>query len=145
MTSTGIILILLVAGFTIYLGIWLKQKTNTRMQEAEKRTANQTLLYKDRSANFFGQASRGYTQIRGNGILLITNNDIYFDMWVPNRKLFIPVQSIISYETTKSFLGKTKLCPLIQINFYNETGESDSAAWLTRDLTLCIKVLDDLL
>ena len=142
MTSTEITLVIIVAAGLVSLWIFFRQKANKRIQEVQKEIDGQSILYTDRSANFFGQVSRGYKQIRGNGILFITSEQILFNMWFPDKKLFIPVSSIISFKSPKSFLGKTKLSRLVQIDFYNESGYPDAAAWLTCDLESCLKVLD---
>ena len=84
-------------------------------------------------ANLFGIQSRGMKQIRGNGILLLTASQIYFRMLLPRRELLVPLSSITAVETPKSFLGKTKGRKLLKVDFRNDTGGSDSAAWLVPD------------
>ncbi|MDZ7724130.1 MAG: hypothetical protein U5R06_15320 [candidate division KSB1 bacterium] len=85
MTGSEILVVIIVAGVLIGVWIFLQQKAKTRLQQIEQETGSQTVLYKDRSANFFGQAWRGYKQVRGNGVLLITREQIMFHMWVPER------------------------------------------------------------
>ncbi|HUT80287.1 MAG TPA: hypothetical protein VMZ29_03715 [Candidatus Bathyarchaeia archaeon] len=85
-------------------------------------------------ANFFGQESSGVWQIRGNGVLLLTSDELFFEMWMPKRKTSIPISSIIKVDTTKWHLGKTKNRLLLKVIFTNENGQTDSAAWLIRDL-----------
>ena len=84
-------------------------------------------------ANLFGIQSRGMKQIRGNGILLLTASQIYFRMLLPRRELLVPLSSITAVETPKSFLGKTKGRKLLKVDFRNDTGGTDSAAWLVPD------------
>ena len=37
------------------------------------------------SENFFGQESLGLGQIRGNGVLVLTEKELYFEMWHPKK------------------------------------------------------------
>ncbi len=72
-------------------------------------------------ANLFGVQSGGMKQIRGNGILLLTASQIYFRMLLPRRELLVPLRSVTSVETPKSFLGKTKGRKLLKVDFRNDT------------------------
>jgi L-2-hydroxyglutarate oxidase LhgO len=65
-----------------------------RQKEAQARERYPNARQIDRTANFFGQESRGVTQIRGNGTLILTDSDLIFEMWVPNKQLRIPLRSV---------------------------------------------------
>jgi hypothetical protein len=92
------------------------------------------ILHQDSNVSFFGQASAGVMQVRGNGVLVLTKNELYFKMWVTSKELRIPLRSITGMETPTWFLGKSRFTPLLQVNFQNDMGQSDSAAWQVRDL-----------
>jgi hypothetical protein len=100
------------------------------------------ILQQDSSANFFGQLSAGAMQLRGNGVLVLTQSELYFKMWLPAKELRIPLHSITGIETPTWFLGKSRLTPLLQVNFQNEMGQSDAAAWAVRDLATWQGVLE---
>jgi len=85
-------------------------------------------------ANFFGQESLGYMQVRGIGVLVLTEDELFFEMLLPKREFRIAVASIHSIETPKSHLGKTKGRPLFKVIFQNEKGQEDSMAWSIKDL-----------
>ena len=89
-------------------------------------------------ANFFGQESLKLRQVRGNGVFVLTSKELYFEMWMPKRVYRIPIYSIIDIEETKWHLKKTKSRPLLKVIFTNPTGETDSAAWIVKDLDLWI-------
>jgi len=80
-------------------------------------------------ANFFGQESLGGRQIRGNGVLLLTSEELIFELWLPTRVLRIPISKIITIGQTKWHLRKTKGVILLKVLFTNENFEEDSAAW----------------
>jgi hypothetical protein len=96
-------------------------------------------------ANFFGQESKGLRQIRGNGVLILTEHELYFEMWVPkNRICRILIRDIIQIEITKWHLKKTKSRPLLKVIFTNNLGKKDSGAWLVRDLDNWIETIQRL-
>lgn len=85
-------------------------------------------------ANFFGQLSKGLTQIRGNGTLVLTDAEIIFEKWMPRTEYRIPLNRIHSIETPKVFLSKSVGRPLLKINYEDETGRSDAIAWYVKDV-----------
>jgi hypothetical protein len=89
----------------------------------------------DESANCFGLESKGVTQIRGNGCLAATEDEVLFIMWIPRREIRIPRAWITSVERAKSHLGKTRFRPLLLVRFTNTQGMADSVAWQVRDLS----------
>ena len=104
-------------------------------QEVMKNFTDSEILGVTSKANFFGVLSKGKMQIRGNGILILTMNQIYFELWKPNRKYTIPITQIKSVSHPKWFLGKSKFRNLLRIDFVNESHENDAIAWLIPDLS----------
>jgi hypothetical protein len=85
-------------------------------------------------ANYCGQESRGAGQWRGNGTLVLTDEELYFKQWVSQSEFRIPLRAIQSLETPLSHLGKTTLRPLLKVNYINPQGERDSMAWSLADV-----------
>ena len=85
-------------------------------------------------ANYFGTGSKGMGQVRGNGVLLLTESSLYFRMLMPDRDFIIPVDSIFEVSTPRSFLGKSKMSPLLRVDFRKPDGGEDSAAWMVGEL-----------
>lgn len=112
----------------------VKRLFQKRINEILDGLTNENIILLSPSANFFGQQSQGHKQIRGNGVLALTNDKLYFEMWKPKKKLQISLSSIGGIETPKSHLGKSKFKPLLKIIFKNEKNDPDSAAWLVGDL-----------
>lgn len=86
------------------------------------------------SANFFGQESRGVGQLRGNGTLALTDQQIYFRKWVPVTEYTIPFASIQAIETPLAFLGKSYGRRLLKIVYLTDAGTRDSIAWYVPNL-----------
>lgn len=95
-----------------------------------------------RDALMFGQESKGVTQFRGNGTLLLTERELYFRKWITNIEHIIPLGSIISIERPRVFLGKTYGKPLLKINYQRDDGQRDSIAWYVRDLESAIAQIE---
>lgn len=109
-----------------------------RMAQRRREAAHQQYpdaRFIDAGALFFGQQSKGVAQLRGNGTLIVTHADIIFQQWVTNREFRIPLTAIQSIENPTSFLGKWQGVPLLQINFLNDSRQTDAMAWRVRDLS----------
>ena len=85
-------------------------------------------------ANFFGQESLGVGQVRGNGVLVLTDTELYFELWYPTKIVRIPITSIQRIDTPISHLTKTRFKELLKVFFTNEKHQDDSAAWLITHL-----------
>jgi hypothetical protein len=93
-------------------------------------------------ANFFGIESHGVTQVRGNGILLITDIDLVFGMFQPKLDFLFPLNQIEKIELAESHLNKTVFQPLLKVFFKNEEGDLDSVAWWVANPTEWKKILE---
>lgn len=135
--SGGIGLAIGLAIFFVFLfgGLLIILRSVARRKEADARCRYPQAHRIDRAASFFGQQSRGVAQLRGNGTLILTDSELIFEMWLPKREYRIPLTSIESLETPKSFLGKSRFTPLLQIIFHHEDGTKDAMAWQVRDLS----------
>jgi hypothetical protein len=124
-----VVILMLVMGFSLYL---LRRQITNRTQAAREKFPNARLIIP--SANFYGQESKGVMQMRGNGTLVLTDTELYFDQWVLQREFRIPLASIQALETPSSYLGKTNFRPLLKVVFRDESGQSDSMGWLVPDV-----------
>jgi hypothetical protein len=97
----------------------------------------------DRTASFFGQESQGAAQMRGNGTLILTDLDLIFEMWLPNKELRIPLRNFQAIENPTSFLGKSRFTPLLKVVYINDQGKQDAMAWQVRDLSGWMRLIDE--
>ncbi len=102
---------------------------------------DKNIILSANDANFFGQQSRKSTQVRGNGVLILTAEELYFEMWHPKKILQIPINSVLKIEITKSFLHKSVFRKLLKVVFTNQEGEEDAAAWWVTSLDKWIEEL----
>lgn len=101
------------------------------------------IIYFSKEVNFFGQKSAGRAQFRGNGSLLLTPDELHFLRWVPKKDIVIPLSEIENIERVNSFLGKKKNSSLLKVEFNNQQGEKDSAAWLLDNMQAWEQVIKD--
>jgi hypothetical protein len=133
-----ILLIVIAVGVTF---VSLRQLSLARYAAARERFPNAKVII--RSANFFGQESRGVMQLRGNGTLALTDTELFFEQWIPRREFRIPLSAIQAIEMPASFLGKTNFRPLLKVVFKDEAGNTDSMAWLVPNVEGLKRALED--
>jgi hypothetical protein len=143
LTVIGVVLGVLVVSGIVFgvVFVALKRVAQRRREAAHQQYPDARLI--DAGALFFGQQSKGVGQMRGNGTLIITHSDIIFQQWVTNQEFRIPLRAIQSLENPTSFLGKWQGVPLLQINFLNDSGQTDAMAWRVRDLGSVQRVIED--
>jgi hypothetical protein len=103
--------------------------------QIEARVGRDRILLLEDGANSFGVESRGRWQIRGNGCLAATADEILFIMWWPRREVRIPRSAITGVERARSHLGKTVGHQLLRVHFTSAEGRPDSIAWWVRDVS----------
>ena len=98
------------------------------------------------NVNYLGQETKGLGQVRGNGCLILTDTELYYEMWVPKRILRIPRKNILRVENPppKWHLKKTKSRLLLKVHFINDEGKEDSAAWIVPHLEQWIMLVSGL-
>jgi len=90
------------------------------------------IVVEDRMANFFGVTSAHPWQMRGNGCLILSTKEIYFQRWSPQWDLRFPRDAITRVELVKKHLGKRVGRSLLKLTWRTEEGE-DSVAFLVSD------------
>lgn len=143
LNAIGLIFVVAVAFALVFGGVLVMLRNTARQKEASAQKRYPGARQIERAASFFGQESRGVTQMRGNGTLILTDSELIFEMWVLNREFRIPLRSIQSLENPTSFLGKSRFTPLLKVVYINEQGETDSMAWQVPDLSGWMHQIND--
>ncbi len=121
----------------------IKRLFKKRIEKIIAKFQENEILKLSESANYFGLESKGVMQIRGNGVLILTKEKLYFEMWAkPKTNVEIPINSIQQIERGESHLGKRVFQNLLKVHFINEKGNLDSVAWMVRDLEDWIQSLE---
>jgi hypothetical protein len=132
--TTALVSVLGAAVLIAALMVFIRRRLSRAMEEVTLVHPEYSRLLTAPMANFFGLRSAGMKQVRGNGILLLTADRLYFRMLLPRRELTIPLGSVTSAGTVGSFLGRTRGRDLLEVIFTDSGGSEDSAAWLVGDL-----------
>jgi hypothetical protein len=141
-TVVAITLIIIGAVFALtFMG--LRRLARQRQQAMFERYPNARQVIS--GANFYGQHSKGFAQLRCNGTLVITDQALIFERWVPRAEFSVPLNRITSVELPTSFLGKTNFRPLLKVVYQTDTGEQDAMAWLTPDAAELKSLIEQLL
>ena len=93
------------------------------------------------SVRGMGLQSRGPRQVRGNGWLVLTREELRFRQWVPYRDTTIPLAAVIAVGTERSWLGKWVGSRLLCVRWRNADGSEDAMAWEVPDLEEWIAAL----
>jgi hypothetical protein len=145
----SLVLILVIVGVLILLGVLflvlraVSGALKRQAAEVRQRYPQATLVVP--GANFFGQESLGARQIRGNGTLVLTDTELFFEKLAPRKEFHIPLTSISAIETPSSHLGKSVGRRLLKVVFQAESGAPDSIAWFVRDLDTVKRQLESAL
>ena len=103
----------------------LRAEVEAEVGDSARRTAN---------ARGLGLESRGASQVRGNGWLVLTDDELRFRQWVPDRETRIPLTTVTEVETVRWWLGKTVGSRLLCVRWRTPDGAEDAMAWEVRDL-----------
>ena len=97
-----------------------------------------------RSANVngLGLQSRGRGQVRGNGRLVLTPEELRFRQWVPQRETTIPLAAVTSVGTERTWLGKWVGSKLLCVRWRTPDGGEDAMAWQVRELDGWLTAID---
>jgi hypothetical protein len=102
----------------------MRAELESRLGEPPRRAAN---------AQGLGLESRGKGQVRGNGWLVLTGDELLFRQWVPDRETRIPLAFVTAVETPRWWLGKSVGSRLLCVRWRTEDGGEDAMAWNVRD------------
>jgi len=102
------------------------------------------IVFQDRKASSFGLESRGVTQARGNGALVLTATSLHWFQLVPEWDLGIPLANVAKAGKTKWHLGKSIGRDVLHVAFTLD-GRADSMAWYVTDLEAWLSKLSELI
>jgi hypothetical protein len=133
--------IIIIVGFFFLVLSCLGAIIRVRINQILSKFNSDEIILKDLAANFFGLQSLGVKQVRGNGVLILTKEYLYFEYWIPKRQVTIDLDRIESITKANSHLAKTKGRELLKIFYNQKNGTKDSAAWLVKNLDAWMKYL----
>lgn len=130
--ATGVVL---VVGISLWLffSVFLKRMQTSGQQRLHERFTDDQILRSETTANFFGLQSRGRGQIRGNGVLALAREELWFSQFITREEIRIPIVEIQAISLVDSHLGKRVLGrEVVKVEFQSAAG-GDAAAWQVGD------------
>jgi hypothetical protein len=89
-----------------------------------------------------GVESAGKWQVRGNGDLVLTDDELVFHQWAPDRELRIARSEILSVDgDSRAHLGKTVGSKLLKVRWRTPDGTEDTIALEVPDLQAWLDAL----
>jgi hypothetical protein len=119
----------------------LRRLRDDTAQEVSDRLGADAVVKLDDVVRFFGLSSAGMFQIRGNGCLAATDDQLLFRLWIPRREVLIERASVTAIDTPRSHRGKATLHRLLRVTYTDLKGVRDAAAWEVRDLDAWLRAL----
>lgn len=138
------ILVLVVLLLAIFSTL-LKNAQRKHSEEVLNLLGRENIVSIASNANLFGQKSKGLSQIRGNGIWVLTKNRIFFRLMAPKRTIEIPYSTINKTEIVRSFMKKMVAGAKVLVVYYiDETGNEDACGWYVPDWEKRRAMIDEL-
>lgn len=127
----------------IWFFVYLKKKQDELEIDFQKRFSGKNIRYLDKQAVFRAQQSRGYSQAQGKGYLVLTDDELYFEMTLLSVILSIPVASITRVEKTNRLLGVNPRRPMLKIEFDDGSGNNDAIALNVKELAAWMNAITE--
>jgi hypothetical protein len=128
----GIICIVFVV-IIIHFFYRLKRRQDEMEEEFLKRFAGKKIRFMDKHAIYIARESDGYSHFRGQGYLVLTEDELFFERQLVKKRIKIPTGSIISVGKTKRLAGQGPGM-MLRVVFKTEDGEQDAVGWKVKDL-----------
>ena len=144
MSAVGIValvLAILVFVALVLAAVLVPVARRAKRQRAELEDELSDGLRRKANARGLGLESRGRGQVRGNGWLMLTDDELRFSQWVPSRETRIPLAAVTAVETKRWWLGKTVGSRLLCVRWRTAGGAEDAMAWEVPDLDAWLAAL----
>jgi hypothetical protein len=135
MSTATVVLLVLVASLVVsaLIALALVRAGRARAQVHLREVPGD--VRRSTAATSLGLTSLGVGELRGTGTLVLTDDEVAFAQWRPDRLVRIPRAAVVEVDTTRTHLGKTMNKDLLRIRWTNaETDVEDTVAFFLRDL-----------
>ncbi len=126
--------IILGVSAVVWFFVLLKKRQDALEVNYQKRFSGKNIRYLDKTASFKAQESDGYSQTQGMGYLVLTDDELYFEMGLLNKVISISAASITKVGETKRLLGVGTIRPMLKVEFRDSRGKNDSMALHVKEL-----------
>ena len=137
----AVALAFVISAVTMWFIARLARRRLPEAMEAAARSGTDTLRVAP-MAQFYGVASAGRGQLCGDGVLILTAEELRFDMWSPEMRLVIPLAAVLRVDSTKRHAGRYSVKPLLRVTWRDAHGLEDAAAWALTERDQWVRALD---
>ena len=117
----------------VFFTVFRQRLKTTGMERMQARFRPEQILRSETTANFVGLESRGLPQVRGNGVLVLTRDELWFSRWALRDDFSMPLHQIEQILLVDAHLGKRYFGrKLLYVQFQTPQGK-DAAAWAVGD------------
>lgn len=127
------IAVALIVGLVVVFARMRKIRKECRETLAGRYDSKEIVCH-DNLAHYLGMESFEGKQTRGKGVLILAQSELYFLRLHPRMELCIPLKRIKRIVTPTVFLDVAAPSPLLQINFQEEDGSTNSVAWKVQNV-----------
>ena len=125
----------------VWFFVFLKKRQDALEVNFKKRFSGKNIRHLDKNAVFKAQESDGYSQTQGMGYLVLTDDELYFEMGLLNKVISISAAFITRVGETKRLLGVGTIRPMLKVEFKDSKGNNDSIAIYVKELELWKKAI----
>jgi hypothetical protein len=120
-------------GIVIRFFVHLKRKRDEIEENFQKKFANKKIRFMDKQALYIARESDGYSHFRGQGYLVLTEDELYFERELVKKIIEIPIDSIVKVDKTKRLAGQGPGM-MLKVVFNTQDGQQEAVAWKVKDL-----------
>ncbi len=115
----------------IFMGFifFLAYMRNVETKRLRKRLGENNILLTGFNVHYYGVESEPKMPMNSIGAMGLSSEGLYYCSRVIKRELFIKAESITSLGVTDDFKGKNMYGNVVVINFINDDGKRDRAAF----------------
>ena len=120
-------------GIIIRFFVHLKRKQDEIEANFQKRFANKKIRFLDKRALYIARESDGYSHFRGQGYLVLTEDELYFERQLVKKIIEIPTRSIVKVGKTRRLAGQGPGM-MLKVVFKTQDGGQDTVGWKVKEL-----------
>ncbi len=127
--NSGNINTLVVGGLFMGVLFIISFVRNSEAKRLRRRLGEGNIVLSGYNVHFYGVESEEGKPLRSMGALALSGEGLFYRARYSKRELFITGIQITSITATDDFKGKNMYGNIVAINFINEKGEKDRAAF----------------
>ena len=126
----------------VLLLVRLKKRQDELAASVERRFRDKHIRMLDRHAFFIALKSDGYSHSRGQGYLVLSDEELYFERLVGRKVVLIPLGAIVNAGKTGRLAGQGVVRNMLHIEFKDENGDLDAMGLVVKELDRWIQEIN---